>query len=220
MPAAMPASSWSWPERRRHVLDVDPLELHRQRAVVDELGEVGGLAPGEVARDHRGAAERRERLVVGLDLRRRLHEPVEDDRHLLVELLLGERVPLGAAGTGEVHLHRPALARDELRLRRAHGLAREPRLARGGSARALAPPGLFGSTTHTSRLSLRRVVVGMVVSAATLVASHEAMAALASASVAGGGGRRGGRRRAAAWSSEVVVVVCRRGLLRLLRRDG
>ena len=98
--------------------------------------------------------------LLRLDLRRRLHQAVEHDRHLLVELLLREGVPLGAALVGEVDLDRPALAGLELRLGRAHrALAGEGGLARGSSARRCWPPGLSGRTTHASRLSSGAVVV-------------------------------------------------------------
>ena len=42
-PAMMPGPELVLAERRRHVLDGELLELHRQRAVVDQLGEVVGL---------------------------------------------------------------------------------------------------------------------------------------------------------------------------------
>ena len=155
MPAMMPAWSWSLPSVGDTFSTFTCLSVHGQRAVVDELGEVGrprswvklpeitAVPPNDV-----------KRLVVGLDGRRRLHEAVEHDRDLLVELLLGERVPLAAARVGEVHLHRPALTRRRTRPWRCDAaLAGEPGLAEVVAGGVLAP-GLVGE--HHARVALCR----------------------------------------------------------------
>ena len=187
-------------ERRRDVLDVHLLELHRQRAVVDELGEVGRPRPGEVARDQRRAAERRERVLVGLDGRRRLHEAVEHDRDLLVELLLGERVPLAAARAGEVHLDVQPCPETNSAFAERHRLAGEPGLAEVVARRVLAP-GLVRAAPRTRRaVSPARVVVGMVGER-----GHRGVVARRD-----GGLRRCGARLGASswwWSPRGVVVV-------------
>ena len=99
MPAAMPGVELVLAERGRHAARGLLLELHRQRAVVDELGEILGVRSAEVPADLDRTAE-----VGRLERRIRLHDAVEHDRDLILRGRLAERL-----GRERVELREPLI---------------------------------------------------------------------------------------------------------------
>ena len=105
-------------QRRRHLRGRDELQLDRQRAGLQQVGQPLRRLDGEAAGDLRAAAGREPvRVLLPLDLRRRDELVVEHDREVLVgrvggraerlllaalRELLGERLPRARAAAGEV----------------------------------------------------------------------------------------------------------------------
>ena len=94
-------------EGRRHRLRVERIQSHGQGAELHGDRQVLRALFGERSRDLTGAVETREGGLRRLDERRRLDDAVEFDGERLVEVLVGDVVPLGAALFGQGVVHDP-----------------------------------------------------------------------------------------------------------------